>query len=269
MLEKLWGSTFWDQDLPRIGIFIGINVVGFFTAWVIPWIMWKSLRACDVPRTYAAIVQNTFKVLILVFFILVSLAAIEVTLSALITTLGIAALIITYALSSVISDIFHGLRLQYMRQVRIGDYVQSFVGYESVRGHVIEFTLTQMCIRTGITEVKYVAYTPFIQNSYCNFTHFPDSGLMTANFDPPTHVYAPPPVGPPAPKASGGGTPVVPGVPPVATSAASGRAVGDALYVEGGGGQEYDVVYRSVMVPVQVPRRRATGGPPSEERWTY
>jgi hypothetical protein len=136
-------------------------------------------------------VAISVRLLLIVFFILVSLAAIEVTLTALIETLGIAALLITYSLSGVIADIFHGMRIQYKQNIELYDWVEATAGYVNVIGIVIEFDICMMCIQTVEGPVKWVSYSAFLSSCFTNFSRKPSTYISSpAALVPPPAVLA-------------------------------------------------------------------------------
>lgn len=119
------------SDFPKIAISIGDKVllsVAIFTAAIVVgrmlvgFIHLKSNTASIYPST--SIVSNIAKIGIYVICFLVILQTNGISITPLLTALGVGALAVALALQDTLSNLFSGLQVIASRQIRIGDYIK-------------------------------------------------------------------------------------------------------------------------------------------------
>jgi len=77
-----------------------------------------------------SIIINLIRIIFLVILLLVTLDYMGITITPILTSLGIAGLAISLALQSTLSNLFAGLQIIANKQIKIGDYIQLKDGFE-------------------------------------------------------------------------------------------------------------------------------------------
>lgn len=139
------------SDFPSVAIFIGnkllFSVVVFTIAIVagrilVGFIHLKSNAGSIYPST--SIVSNIAKIGIYIICFLVILQTNGVSITPLLTALGVGALAVALALQDTLSNLFSGLQVIASRQIRIGDYIKLNTNEE---GYVSDITWRNTIIR--------------------------------------------------------------------------------------------------------------------------
>lgn len=95
-------------------------------------------------RKTPSILQNISKITIYVMGILVILQTLGISITPLITALGIGGLAVALALQSTLSNLFSGIYILFSKHIRANDYVQLDSGEE---GYVVDITMRNATIR--------------------------------------------------------------------------------------------------------------------------
>lgn len=139
------------SDFPTIAISIGdkilFSVVVFTIAIVagrilVGFIHFKSNSGSIYPST--SIVSNIAKIGVYIICFLVILQTNGVSITPLLTALGVGALAVALALQDTLSNLFSGLQVIASRQIRIGDYIKLNTNEE---GYVNDITWRNTIIR--------------------------------------------------------------------------------------------------------------------------
>ncbi|MGC8733470.1 MAG: mechanosensitive ion channel family protein [bacterium] len=77
-----------------------------------------------------SIIINLIRIIFLVILLLVTLDYMGITITPILTSLGIAGLAISLALQSTLSNLFSGLQIIANKQIKVGDYIQLKDGFE-------------------------------------------------------------------------------------------------------------------------------------------
>lgn len=94
---------------------------------------WSTRRAEPVPAT--TLVQNISRIVILIVGVLILLNVLGISITPILTTLGIGGLAVALALQDTLSNIFAGLYITLSRHIRVGDYIRLDSGEE---GYVVD-----------------------------------------------------------------------------------------------------------------------------------
>ncbi|CAN5913383.1 mechanosensitive ion channel family protein [soil metagenome] len=133
-------NTSFGEPILRIGnnILFSAAVFSFVVLTgriLVGWIQMKSNAAKAFPST--SIVSNIVRITLYVIGFLVILQTFGVSVTPLLTALGVGALAVALALQDTLSNLFSGIQVVASRQIRLGDYVKLTSGEE---GYVADIT---------------------------------------------------------------------------------------------------------------------------------
>ena len=155
--------------LPIVYIIIGIIIYN-----VIKLLMKKISKTKYVDRkkkTIISLLKNIIKYLIMIFVVLAILSVYGVDTSGLITSIGIAGVIIGLALQDIVADFLAGVLILFDNHYSIGDVVT----IDGFTGEVVAFGLMTTKIKAATGEVMILSNASFrkiINYSMNNTTHY-------------------------------------------------------------------------------------------------
>ena len=155
--------------LPIVYIVIGVivyNVIKFLMKKIS-----KTKYADKKKKTIIALLKNIIKYLIMIFVVLAILSVYGVDTSSIITSIGVAGVIIGLALQDIVSDFLAGVLILFDNHYAIGDVVT----IDGFTGEVINFGLMTTKIRAASGEIMILSNSSFkkvINYNMNNTTHY-------------------------------------------------------------------------------------------------
>ena len=155
--------------LPIVYIIIGVIIYNVIKA-----IMKKISKTKYVDKkkkTIISLVKNIVKYLIMIFVVLAILSVYGVNTSGIITSIGIAGVIIGLALQDIVADFLAGILILFDNHYSIGDVVT----IDSFTGEVVGFGLMTTKIKAATGEVMILSNSSFkkvINYNMNNTTHY-------------------------------------------------------------------------------------------------
>lgn len=155
--------------LPIVYVVIGVIIYN-----VIKFLMKKISRtkyADKKKKTIIALLKNIIKYLIMIFVVLAILSVYGVDTSSIITSIGVAGVIIGLALQDIVSDFLAGVLILFDNHYAIGDVVT----IDGFTGEVINFGLMTTKIRAASGEIMILLNSSFkkvINYNMNNTTHY-------------------------------------------------------------------------------------------------
>lgn len=155
--------------LPIVYVVIGVIIYN-----VIKFLMKKISRtkyADKKKKTIIALLKNIIKYLIMIFVVLAILSVYGVDTSSIITSIGVAGVIIGLALQDIVSDFLAGVLILFDNHYAIGDVVT----IDRFTGEVINFGLMTTKIRAASGEIMILSNSSFkkvINYNMNNTTHY-------------------------------------------------------------------------------------------------
>ncbi len=155
--------------LPIVYVVIGVIIYN-----VIKFLMKKISRtkyADKKKKTIIALLKNIIKYLIMIFVVLAILSVYGVDTSSIITSIGVAGVIIGLALQDIVSDFLAGVLILFDNHYAIGDVVT----IDGFTGEVINFGLMTTKIRAASGEIMILSNSSFkkvINYNMNNTTHY-------------------------------------------------------------------------------------------------
>lgn len=125
----------------------------------------RSTRA-EATAAYVGLTQTIVRMLIVVVGGLMLLNALGVSITPLITALGIGGLAVALALQDTLANIFAGIYTTLSRQIRPGDYIRLESGFEGV---VVDITWRATTIRTIRNNIVIIPNAKLAQSVVTNF----------------------------------------------------------------------------------------------------
>lgn len=168
---KLDGSFLLSSKfiLPIVYIIIGLIIY-----YIIRAIIRKTTKfkvASKKKKTIIALVKNIIKYLIMIFVVLGILDAYGVNISGLVTSIGIAGVIIGLALQDMVADFLSGVLILFDNHYSIGDVIT----IDGFTGEVTNFGLMTTKIKAATGEVMIISNSSFkkvINFNINNTTHY-------------------------------------------------------------------------------------------------
>jgi small-conductance mechanosensitive channel len=124
-----------------------------------------------LPAT--SLIENVIKVVIYTIGILIILQLLGISITPILTTLGVGGLAVALALQSTLSNFFAGLQILASKQIRPGDYIKLDSGEE---GYVVDITWRNIIILTLQNNIIFIPNSKIINSSITNFS-MPDKEL--------------------------------------------------------------------------------------------
>jgi small-conductance mechanosensitive channel len=124
-----------------------------------------------LPAT--SLIENVIKVVIYTIGILIILQFLGISITPILTTLGVGGLAVALALQSTLSNFFAGLQILASKQIRPGDYIKLDSGEE---GYVVDITWRNIIILTLQNNIIFIPNSKIINSSITNFS-MPDKEL--------------------------------------------------------------------------------------------
>lgn len=161
-------------------------------AWIIS-LTWAASRfAGEVISEYGAkiggalpvtsLTRNITRIVIYTIGVLFVLQALSISITPILTALGVGGLAVALALQDTLSNLFSGMYLMMAKQVRIGDYIKLDSGFE---GHVSDITWRTTTIRALSNNNILVPNIKMAQAIITNY-HMPDPRMaVTINVSVP------------------------------------------------------------------------------------
>lgn len=125
-----------------------------------------------LPRT--SIFENLTKILIYLLGFLIILQMLGVSITPLLTALGVGGIAVALALQDTLSNLFSGLHILLSRQIKPGDYVKLETGEE---GYVIDITWRNTTIRQ-LTNNMIIVPNAKLSSAIITNYHLPDRELL-------------------------------------------------------------------------------------------
>ena len=155
--------------LPIVYIIIGVivyNIIKFLMKKIS-----KTKYADRKKKTLISLLKNIIKYLIMIFVVLAILSVYGVDTSGLITSIGVAGVIIGLALQDIVADFLAGVLILFDNHYSIGDVVT----IDNFTGEVVNFGLMTTKIKAATGEVMILSNSAFrkvINYNMNNTTHY-------------------------------------------------------------------------------------------------
>lgn len=118
----------------------------------------------------SSLFQTLTKLIILIIGLLIILQSVGVSITPILTTLGIGGLAVALALQDTLSNIFSGLHILGIRQIKIGDYIKLDEGYE---GHVVDIGWRNTTIKLLSNNMVIIPNSKLVSTIVTNY-YMPD-----------------------------------------------------------------------------------------------
>ncbi len=137
-LLYVFSFIFVNPKLLKVFVVILILVVGLILSKFLGRLIYSYTSNIDKTIS-TSIIVNLIRIIFFIILILVLLDYIGISITPILTSLGIAGLAISLALQSTLSNLFAGLQIIANKQIKVGDYIQlkdGFEGYvEDIKWH--------------------------------------------------------------------------------------------------------------------------------------
>lgn len=137
-LLYVFSFIFVNPKLLKVFVVILILVVGLILSKFLGRLIYSYTSNIDKTIS-TSIMVNLIRIIFFIILILVLLDYIGISITPILTSLGIAGLAISLALQSTLSNLFAGLQIIANKQIKVGDYIQlkdGFEGYvEDIKWH--------------------------------------------------------------------------------------------------------------------------------------
>ena len=161
MLESLWPPS--GSRVSILGILF-LTLIGLrMTDRVVR--KYGNRLSTTLPLT--SLTQNLAKAIILLFGALMILNNLGISITPLLTALGVGGLAVALALQETLTNLFAGIHITMARQVRVGDYVKIDSGQE---GYVADISWRNTRVRTLSNSLIMIPNTKLSQAIVTNFT---------------------------------------------------------------------------------------------------
>jgi len=184
----LWGiilglyfSIFFFPLPQRYFIFLQKFLIGFliftFTLWLASFISlyfenYEKRIGTGIPK--ASIVKNLIYFSVTIIGLMIFLQYLGISITPLITTLGIGGLAIALALRDTLANFFAGLHIIMAKQVKVGDYIKIETGEE---GYVTDINWRNTTIQTFGRNLVIIPNTKLVNSIVINY-HLPHQDLL-------------------------------------------------------------------------------------------
>jgi small-conductance mechanosensitive channel len=143
-LQSLPLSPSWRNFVKNALLIVAILSVTIFVAKVAAGLVGLYARRIEGTLPATSLFANLTKLLVFLIGILVILQTLNISVTPILTALGVGGLAVALALQDTLSNLFSGLQIIASNQVRPGDYVKLESGEE---GYVIDITWRNTAIR--------------------------------------------------------------------------------------------------------------------------
>lgn len=154
----------WLPDVPRV---FGIIVFAAFSARIAGGLIRAVTSREDVPVPSSSIFINLARATIWIIAVLAVLATIGISVTPLITALGVGGLAVGLALQPTLENLFSGIQLIASRQVEPGDFIRLPSGEE---GTVLDITWRHTTVHRPSNEVVIVPNSVLSTSTVSNFS---------------------------------------------------------------------------------------------------
>ena len=155
--------------LPVVYIILGIIIYAIIKTVINK--VSKYKRVDNKKKTIISLVKNIIKYLIMIFVVLAVLSVYGVDTRAIITSLGVAGVVIGLAFQDMVADFLAGVLILFDNHYSIGDVIT----IDSFMGEVVSFGLMTTKIKAATGEVMIMANSSFkkiINHTMNNTTHY-------------------------------------------------------------------------------------------------
>jgi small-conductance mechanosensitive channel len=126
----------------------------------------KRGERSEAPVSTTTLTQNVVKGIIIAIGILIFLNALGISITPLITALGVGGLAVALALQDTLSNLFAGINISLSKRIRIGDYIQLDSGQE---GYVVDMTWRLTTVRQLPNNMVVIPNTKLAQAIVINY----------------------------------------------------------------------------------------------------
>jgi small-conductance mechanosensitive channel len=152
-------------DISRIGLTIGIAVLTLITMRVIARVVRKAVAANEAIPS-ASVLVNIARGLILAIGALTILSVFDISITPILTALGVGGLAVSLALQDTLGNLFAGLQIIASKQIRQGDYILLESGQE---GTVVDVAWRTTTLRTSVDNLVIVPNATLAQSIVTNY----------------------------------------------------------------------------------------------------
>lgn len=165
---KEWLTAFVEHT-PNIIIALLVFLLGFYSARIIKKVVVKILRLRGVKPSARNMTANIVSIAVVVIFFLAALNILNLDniLTTILAGAGVAGLVIGLALQGTLSNTFSGMTLSFIRDLRIGDQVETN-GYVGV---IEDINLRVVKLRTMDDNLVFIPNKMIIENPLKNYSY--------------------------------------------------------------------------------------------------
>lgn len=153
---------------------VKVGAILVFTVYlsriVTRWIAGETKEDKSVP---SSIVLNSTRITIIAVGVLIALQSIGISITPLLTALGVGGLAVALALQPTLSNFFSGLHILATKKVRVGDFIRLDTGIE---GYVVDISWRSTLIRQLANNLVIIPNAKLAEAIVIN-THLPDSEI--------------------------------------------------------------------------------------------
>ena len=151
-----------QKGITALFIFSVFWFLGKFTSELI--VIYSGRLKKTLPAV--TIFKNLSKIFILLIGVLIILQTLGISITPILTTLGIGGLAVALALQDTLSNLFSGLHLVATKKIRVGDYIKLETGEE---GYVVDITWRNTIIRQLPNNLIIIPNSKLSQSIVTNF----------------------------------------------------------------------------------------------------
>lgn len=130
-------------------------------------VVWIRSFAGRLAMGKTTLIENLARIAIYVLGILLILANLDISITPLLTALGVGSLAVALALQDTLSNLFSGIYIIVSRQIRVGDFIKLDAG--GAQGYVADITWRSTTIRDIMNNVIIIPNTKIAQAIVTNF----------------------------------------------------------------------------------------------------
>jgi small-conductance mechanosensitive channel len=145
---------------------IAIISVSIVVGNVLAAIIRRRAARAEAPVAATSLTQNVVKGLILIIGVLIFLNALGISITPMITALGVGGLAVALALQDTLGNLIAGINVSLSKRIRIGDYIQLDSGQE---GYVVDMTWRLTTIRQLPNNMVVIPNTKLAQAIVINY----------------------------------------------------------------------------------------------------
>ena len=158
------------HHLQQIIIVAAILSVTFFASRLSVGIVSQYSKTKTGDQSSTSIFVNITRVLVVSIGILIVLQSLGISITPIITALGVGGLAVALALQDTLSNFFAGLQILISKQIRPGDYIQLDTGEE---GNISDINWRNTSVKTQVNNVVVIPNSKLASAKVTNF-HLPD-----------------------------------------------------------------------------------------------